>query len=175
MHLELRKGMILDPGTYNAVIAPEEVVLKAIHNNPDLQRFLFLYISGNYSRLLSSIGRTSNNFEVCRAFTAHQLFTILQNVSHSVVFLEHDPTLYEGAEQMLPTIGELLKDVSRESLVVLYAPAMDRSFYKLIRKADHIIEIAVEDQPPPHPVFRSAEARWKSGQVLPRQTTLEVS
>jgi hypothetical protein len=45
--------------------------------------FLFLYVSGNYSRLLSSINRSSKNFEVRRAFTAHQLFTILK-VSHTV-------------------------------------------------------------------------------------------
>jgi hypothetical protein len=37
--------------------------------------------------LLSSINRSSKNFEVRRAFTAHQLFTILKEVSHMVLLL----------------------------------------------------------------------------------------
>ena len=91
MLIELRKGMTLHPCTFNAVIAPEKVMISALNNNIDLQRFLFLYVSGNYSRLLSSINRSSKNFEVRRAFTAHQLFTILKEVSHTVLLIEHDP------------------------------------------------------------------------------------
>ena len=34
-------------------------MVSALNNNLDLQRFLFLYVSGNYSRLLSSISRSS--------------------------------------------------------------------------------------------------------------------
>ena len=98
MLIELRKGMTLHPGTFNAVIAPGKVMVSALNTNTDLQRFLFLYVSGNYSRLLSSINRSSKNFEVRRAFTAHQLFTILKEASHTVVLLEHDPTLFDGAE-----------------------------------------------------------------------------
>ena len=78
MLIELRKGMTLHPCTFNAVIAPEKVMISALNNNIDLQRFLFLYVSGNYSLLLSSINRSSKNFEVRRAFTAHQLFTMRQ-------------------------------------------------------------------------------------------------
>jgi DNA polymerase I len=85
-------------------------------------------VSGNYSRLLSSINRSSKNFEVRRAFTAHQLFTILKEVSHTVLLLEHDPTLFDGAENMLPQIAGMLKDISRESLVILYTPSIDRPF-----------------------------------------------
>ena len=105
MLIELRKGMTLHPCTFNAVIAPEKVMVSALNNNTDLQRFLFLYVSGNYSRLLSSISRSSKNFEVRRAFTAHQLFTILKEASHTVLLLEHDPTLFEGAENMIPQIA----------------------------------------------------------------------
>ncbi len=105
MLIELRKGMTLHPGTFNAVIAPEKVMVAALNNNTDLQRFLFLYVSGNYSRLLSFISRSSKNFEVRRAFTAHQLFTILKEASHTVVLVEHDPTLFDGAEVMIPQIA----------------------------------------------------------------------
>ena len=91
MQIELRKGMALHPGTFNAVIAPEKEMVTAINSNTDLQRFLFLYIGGNYSRILSGINRQSKNFDVRRAFTAHQLFTTLREAGHTVVFVEHDP------------------------------------------------------------------------------------
>jgi hypothetical protein len=145
MLIELRKGMTLHPCTYNAVVAPEKVMIAALNNNIDLQRFLFLYVSGNYSRLLSSINRSSKNFEVRRAFTAHQLFTILKEVSHTVLLLEHDPTLFDGAAEMIPQIAGMLKDIGRESLVIVYTPSIDRSFSVLMRQADHIIEIATPD------------------------------
>ena len=175
MFIELRKGMLLYPGTFNAIIAPEKVLVSAINHNPDLQRFLFLYISGNYSRILSSISRTSNNFEVCRAFTAHQLFTILQNAAHTVILMEHDPTLFEGAEEMIPQIAGMLREVGRESLVILYSPSMDRSFSALMKKADHIIEIALDDEGPGRQPVRNASQRWKQGSRLPQQMTLEVT
>src|SRR5512136_1019802 len=105
MLIELRKGMTLYPGTFNAVIAPGKVVISALNTNTDLQRFLFLYVSGNYSRLLSSINRSSKNFEVRRAFTAHQLVTILTEAGHTVVLVEHDATLFDSAELMISQIA----------------------------------------------------------------------
>jgi DNA polymerase I len=126
-------------------------------------------VSGNYSQLLSSISRSSKNFEVRRAFTAHQLFTILKEASHTVVFLEYDPTLFDGAELMLPQIAGMLKEVGRESLVILYTSTIDRSFSVLMRQADHIIEIT--------PAGESTSYRSpRHGRILPyAQQTLEVS
>ena len=175
MLIELRKGMTFHPCTFNAVIAPEKVMISALNNNTDLQRFLFLYVSGNYSRLLSSINRSSKNFEVRRAFTAHQLFTILKEVSHTVLLIEHDPTLFEGAENMMPQIAGMLKDISRESLVILYTPSIDRSFSVLMRQADHIIEFAPIDDFVGTPQYRSPRSH-RSSKTLPyAQRTLEVS
>lgn len=57
MQIELRKGLALYPGTFNAVVAPEKVLITAINSNADLQRFLFLYLGGNYSRILSGVNR----------------------------------------------------------------------------------------------------------------------
>jgi DNA polymerase I len=175
MLIELRKGMTLHAGTFNAVIAPEKVMVTALNNNMDLQRFLFLYVSGNYSRLLSSISRSSKNFEVRRAFTAHQLFTILKEVSHTVVLLEHDPTLFDGADEMMPQIAGMLKDIGRDSLVILYTPSADRSFSMLMRQADHIIEITSADDPVGTSLHRRSRSH-RSGNTLPyTQRTLEVS
>ena len=175
MLIELRKGMTLHPCTFNAVIAPEKVMISALNNNIDLQRFLFLYVSGNYSRLLSSINRSSKNFEVRRAFTAHQLFTILKEVSHTVLLIEHDPTLFDGAVEMMPQIAGMLKDIGRESLVIVYTPSIDRSFSVLMRQANHIIEFAPAEDFIGTPQYRSPRSH-RNIETLPyAQRTLEVS
>ena len=134
MRIELRRGVTLHPGTFTAVIAPQVLILAALNGNPDLQRFLFLYISGNYSRILSGIDRQSKNFDVRRAFTAHQLFTMLREAGHTVVFVEHDPSLFDGAAAMLEPVSGALKEVARESLVILYTPIADRTFSALARR-----------------------------------------
>ena len=175
MLIELRKGMTLYPGTFNTVIAPGKVMISALNTNTDLQRFLFLYVSGNYSLLLSSINRSSKNFEVRRAFTAHQLFTILKEASHTILLLEHDPTLFDGAEEMILQVAGMLKDIGRESLVILYAPSIDRSFSVLMRQADHIIEIApADDLAGTTPNHSSRSDRYR-GTPPYAQRTLEVS
>jgi DNA polymerase I len=174
MLIELRKGMALHPCTFNAVIAPEKVMISALNNNVDLQRFLFLYVSGNYSRLLSSINRSSKNFEVRRAFTAHQLFTILKEVSHTVLLIEHDPTLFDGAGEMMPQIAGMLKDISRESLVILYTLSIDRSFSVLMRQADHIIEITPADDTIANAIHRRSHSLRNSENRPYAQQTLEV-
>jgi DNA polymerase I len=117
-------------------------MVSAINSNADLQRFLFLYISGNYSRILSGVNRTSGNFDVRRAFTAHQLFSMLREAGHTVVLVEHDPSLFDGAEKMLAPVAGALKDAGRESLVILYTPVAERTFSVLMRQADRVIEIA---------------------------------
>ena len=175
MQIELRKGMNLYPGTYNAVIAPERVMVSAINSNAELQRFLFLYISGNYSRILSGVNRTSKNFDVQRAFTAHQLFSMLKEAGHTVILVEHDPTLFEGAEKMLLPVAGALKDAGRESLVILYAPAIDRVFSSLMRRADRIIEIASADELSVREPVRNIHRQRNGGPLMKGQRTLEVS
>ena len=174
MRIEISDGIALQSGTFNAVIAPEKVIITALNSNADLQRFLFLFVCGNYSRILSSIGRTSTNFEVRRAFTAHQLFTILKEASHSVVLVEHDPTMFDGAETMIPPVAGALRDVGREALLILYTPAIDRPFSALVRSADRIFQITPAGDPPcrQHRTTRSCPV---GGTLPPAQTTLEVS
>src|SRR5208337_1948575 len=115
MQIELRKGITLEPGTFNAVLASEKIMVDAINGNADLQRFLFLYISGNYSRILQGINRTSKNFDVQRAFTANQLLTVLREVGHTIVLVEHDPTLFDDSMALIEPVGSALKEVARES------------------------------------------------------------
>lgn len=143
MRVELQKGLVLQPGTFNAVVAPEAVVISMINTNEDLQRYLFLFVGGNYSRILSGIHRTATNFDIRRAFTAHQLFTILSEASHTFIFVEHDPTLYDGAGDMITPIAGLLNEISRESTVILYSPTPDRAFRALIRDANRVYFLSV--------------------------------
>jgi DNA polymerase I len=97
MEFELHPSVTLESGTFSVVTAPEELVLRGLNGTPALSRFLFLYVCGNYSRLLTGIKRRSTHFEVRRSFTLYQLLTILREAHHSIIFVEHDPSLYEDA------------------------------------------------------------------------------
>jgi len=174
MQIELRRGTTLYQGSYHAVIAPEAILISAINNNAELQRFLFLYIGGNYSRILSGINRASKTFEVRRAFTAHQLFSMLKEAAHTVILIEHDPTLFDGAETMLQPVAGALKDAGRESLVILYTPVMDRTFASLIRQADRIIEISSIEQTSMKRLARMIQVQRNGGPVMKGQCTFGV-
>jgi hypothetical protein len=175
MQITLRKGITLRQGTFSAVIAPEHTVLLALNGNPELERFLFLFVCGNYSRLISHISRSSTNFEVRRPFTADQLLTVLREASHTVIFIEHDTTLFDGAERLIAPVGSALKEAGRDALVVLYSPAMDLSFAALSRQADRLIEIVNMDEP----VYRQPveySRSYRKNAVLPAaQKTLEMT
>src|SRR5208337_3047317 len=101
--------------------------------------YMTVMISGNFSRLLNGINRNTTNFEIHRAFTVHQLLTILRGDSHSIVIVEHDPTIYDDAGDVKRVVPPTMKDVSRDSIFVLYAPKMDRHFSYLAHTADHLI------------------------------------
>jgi DNA polymerase I len=175
MHIEIRKGMNLYSGTFNAVIAPEKVMISAINSNVDLQRFLFLYIGGNFSRILSGVHRTCGNFDVQRAFTAHQLFSMLKEAGYTIILIEHDPSLFDGAEEMLDPVSGALRDAGRDSLVILYTPVIDRTFSSMIRRADRIIEIVSNEELLSRDPARSIRMQRNSGMLLKGQRTLEVS
>jgi len=175
IQIELRRGMYLSPGSYNAVVAPENVIVSSISRNPDLRRYLFLYVSGNYSRLLTRIDRGSRNFDVRRAFTAHQLLAVIREAAHTIVLVEHDPLIFEGAEQMVAPVAMALKDAGRDALVILYAPAIDRRFAALMRYADRVIEIAEAEDLSARTPPREVRRQRNGGPLVPGQRTLEVS
>jgi len=138
MRLRLQDEIMLQQGIFTTVVAAEDVIITMINSNPDLQRYLFLFVGGNYSRILTGVHRTTTHFDVQRAFTAHQLFTILTGASHTVIFVEHDLSLYEGAWDMITPIGEALSECSHDALVILYSPTPDRAFCALARKATRL-------------------------------------
>ena len=172
MEFDLHPSVTLRTGTFAAIVAPEDIVLAGLNDNPVLKRFLFLFVSGNYSRLLPGINRRSVSIEVRRAFTAFQLLTILRESYHTIIFVEHDPGLYEGAgAEVTAQVAQALKGAGQNAAVVLYAPSPDPSFAGLADTADRFFSLS----PPPFPPQRSRRTgpvRHRSG--LPRgQTTLE--
>ena len=51
MELELHPAVTLPPRSFCTLIAPVDVLVGALNNRIDLQRFKILYICGNYSRI----------------------------------------------------------------------------------------------------------------------------
>jgi DNA polymerase I len=173
MQFDLHTSVTLSSGTFSALVAPEELVLAGLNDNPVLKRFLFLFICGNYSRLLSGINRRSVSIEVRRAFTAFQLLTILRESYHTIIFVEHDPTLYEGSgEEVAGQVAEALKSAGQGSAVVLYAPEEDQTFSDMARLADRFFSLSSPPVPPLPRARRAGKVRHPA--TLARsQTTLE--
>jgi hypothetical protein len=55
--------------SFNALVAPNEMLAKTINRNLKLQRYKVLYIGGNYSSILSKLDRRFKDLEIRRAFT----------------------------------------------------------------------------------------------------------
>ena len=170
MFIELRKGITLRSGTFTAVIAPEQVILSALTTAPDLERFLFLYVCGNSSRILSRMHRTSPNFETRRPFTADQLVRLLKESVHTVVFIEHEQALFEYADHLLPPVAAALRSVGNESLLILYSPVTDPSFAALARGADRTIEILHTAETPESRRGPAIRSRYPAGSRAAQKT-----
>ena len=78
MEIELNPAVSLLPDTFNVLIATAEMLVDALNNHPNLQRYKILFISGNYSRIPSRLNRNITELDVRRAFTSFQLMTILE-------------------------------------------------------------------------------------------------
>jgi DNA polymerase I len=173
MHIDLRKGLSLQQGSFTAIVGPERMIITALNSNEDLRRFLFLFISGNYSHILAHLNRNTKNFEVQRAFTADQLLSMLRAVGHTVVFVEHDASLYDEAFHLVDVISGTLKDLARDALIILYTSQADRSFLALARRADRYIEFIPIDETPIR--IRTARVSRQMGIRPHGQMMLEVS
>lgn len=131
MEIELHPAVSLLPDTFNVLIAPPEMMVDAINSDLNLQRHRVLFVSGNYSRILSRLSRNITELDVRRAFTCFQLMTILEENHHSFLIVEHDPLLYEDASEMVEYIAQHLRQTSREATVLVYSPALDSHLEKM--------------------------------------------
>ena len=136
MDFDLYPTITLRSQSFNALLAPRELFVQALNRNQNLQRFRVLYVTGNYSAVLSRLDRRFKALEVRRGFTVFQLMTILEENHHSIIFLEHDPLLYEDATEMTEYVSLALRDAAKETAVLLYAPGADPYFEELVKNAD---------------------------------------
>jgi len=74
-----------------------------------------LYVTGNYSGILTSLDRRFSELEIRRGFTVFQLMTILEEAHHSLILVEHDPMLYEDAREMAEYIAGALQQAAQEA------------------------------------------------------------
>ena len=167
MEIELHPAVSLLPETFNVLVAPVEMLVDALNSHLELQRYKILFISGNYSRILSRLDRNFTELEVRRAFTVFQLMTILQENHYSFLIVEHDPMLYEDAAEMVEYLAQALKQTSREATILLYAPALDPHLQKMTELADRVF--CIYSLPAPAN-GRKAEAKMSPG----AQSTLEA-
>ncbi|MCX6677427.1 MAG: hypothetical protein NTU95_05720 [Methanothrix sp.] len=148
MEIELHPAVSMLPETFNVLIAPVEMLAGALNGNLSLQRYKILYICGNYSRILSRLDRKFTELEVRRAFTSFQLMTILEENHHSFLIVEHDPMLYEDAGEMVGYVAQALKQTSRETMILLYAPALDPHLQRMTDLADRVFCFYKGDRSP---------------------------
>ncbi|MCX6694230.1 MAG: hypothetical protein NT074_06760 [Methanomicrobiales archaeon] len=174
MEFDLAPTLSLSTGSFCAIVAPLEMMGAALNNTCAVRKFLFLYVSGNYSRLLAGINRHSSDIDVQRAFTAFQLLTLLRSAHHTVIFVEHDPALYEEAGPAVTVrSSQALKDAATDSLVILYAPNHDPTFDLLAKRADRVFHYGTHEplhraRANPRPVSARRLRAHSTG-----QTTLE--
>jgi DNA polymerase I len=76
--------------------------------------------------------------------TVFQLMTILEEKHHSFLIMEHDPLLYEDAEEMVEYLAQAFRQTSREATILLYSPALDPHLQKLVELADRVFCIYSE-------------------------------
>jgi DNA polymerase I len=137
MEIELLPAVSLLPETLSVLVAPEEMLARALNGNPHLQQFRILFITGIRSGILSRLDRSSMELDVRRAFTSVQLGTILEENHHSFLLVEHNPLLYERARDMAGRVAQAMKQASREA-TILYAPALDRHLEAMAELADRV-------------------------------------
>ena len=70
MEIELLPTVSLLPETFSVLVAPVEMLADALNSHLELQRYKILFISGNYSRILSRLNRNITELDVRRAFTS---------------------------------------------------------------------------------------------------------
>ncbi len=138
MELDISLPVDIQAGTFSVLVSPEELALRALRDAVGPGRFLVLYVCGNYSRLLSRVNLRTAEFGIRRAFTSSQLLSILDEAHQTFVFMEHDPSLFAESEGMVEYASTALKELSRESTVLLYSPEFDDTLREISKKADRV-------------------------------------
>jgi len=171
MDFELHPAITLGSRAFHVLVAPVQMLVGALNDHLDLQRFQILYVCGNYSHILSDLDRRFTDLEVRRAFTAFQLMTVLEDNRHTLMILEHDPLLYEDAEEMVEYVSRAMREAAKSCIVLLYSPLSDPYLEKMMNYADRVFCFAEGPRTATRP---SAKSSRKAQTSSTGQTTLEV-
>jgi DNA polymerase I len=172
MEIDFVPGLPFTQGRLNVFIAPADMFAAFFNETLNFQRFMTLFVCGNYSLLANRIDRSMSNFDVRRAFTSYQLLTILQENYHTIVILEHDSALYEGDREMRIFLAKALEELSLTSIVILFAPKMDAALSQVLKEVKQLFFYGASGEFIPGPEPFGAHAK-KSGKYC-RQEILEV-
>jgi hypothetical protein len=108
-----------------------------LNRNLNLERFKVLYVTGNFSGILTRLHRRFTEREIRRGFTTFQLVTILEEAYHSLIIIGHDPILDEDSKEMIECVSQTMKQASQEA-TVLYSPGIDPFLEDLAKGADRV-------------------------------------
>jgi len=95
-----------------------------LNKNLNLQRSKVLYVSSNYSGILSKLGHRFTELEVRRGFTVFQFMTILGDASKDAAVLLYSPAVD-------PFLEDLMKNADR----VFYFNERQGASSKIVAKA----------------------------------------
>jgi hypothetical protein len=166
MDFELYPTIILRPRSFNALLAPKEMFIQALNRNLNLQRFKLLYVTGNYSGILTHLDRRFTELEIRRGFTVFQLMTILEEARHSLILVEHDPMLYEDAREMTEYVSQAMRQAAQEAAVLLYSPVADPFLEDLVQNADRVWYFDEEPRAEKRIISKSNQRAHRSQKTL---------
>jgi hypothetical protein len=167
---ELAPSFFVPEGTFSLLIAPDAMLLDAVERQlRRRERLRVLYVCGNYSRFLSRIDRQCPDFGIQRAFTVHQLLTILGEADQHLVIIEHDATLYDDAPDLAGQVSHACTDLAQAATVIVLARTLDPVLRRMSAQAARVVYV----RPPDPGASRVMRHRHDSPQGAGTQTTLE--
>lgn len=137
-------------------------VLESILNREE--RPSCLYICGIYPRILPKL-RRDNPFHLRRAANPYQVLTIINEASHKLVFIEHDPSLYEDAAEIAEEIGKRCDEICPKSTIVYFWPYPDNIIRKHLERSARRITLVIHR--------KRKKERFRTKRIFPDQTTLD--
>jgi tRNA A37 N6-isopentenylltransferase MiaA len=63
---------------------------------------------------------------------------ILEENRHTILFIEHDPTLYEDVAEVTEYVSQAMREASKEAAVLLYVPGTESYLEELVKNADMV-------------------------------------
>ncbi|HVP94150.1 MAG TPA: hypothetical protein VMS89_03145 [Methanoregulaceae archaeon] len=159
MEFELAPMVSVQTGTFAAVIAPEELMLPAL-TNPVTRKYLLLYLAGRRSGILPALTVRPETMDVVRLVSPGALTAAVRKARHTIIFVEHDPSLYNCPDDVMP-VARSLKAAAGEALVLLYTPKNDTLFDCFLQAADQVYFFRPPPVPPRTVPKRPARARGR--------------